>query len=218
MSGAAAPAPTGGGVGGTTFSALSGIGSDLSVSVSFNIASELLDAARDEQLSNEELVSLILGFTVVASALQSAIRKALSRRVADAKKRARERVLEVVSREELRAAICADSTVSISPHVRARSNSSMIVDAQLADAAAAVSLAREAEQHSLAKLAERRSALDFVALATDIVQRILVAVSIQLLAASVRSSQPSRTARMVSLSGLAVFFVFVESLTHRVVI
>ena len=44
-----------GGVGGTTFGALSSIGSDLSVSVSFNIARELLSAAGDEQLSEDEL-------------------------------------------------------------------------------------------------------------------------------------------------------------------
>ena len=49
-----------GGVGGTTFGTLSSIGSDLSVSVSFNIAHELLDAAEDEQLAADELRALLI--------------------------------------------------------------------------------------------------------------------------------------------------------------
>ncbi len=209
-----------GGVGGTTFAALSGIGSDISVSVSFNIATELLDAAHDEQLSDEELISLILGFTIVFSALQSATRKALAQRAVDAQKSARTLAAGKLL-PWLREAMWAESTASASAQVLVASkglsaSSKRSVEEELL-VAQARSFVKEAEQEALSKLKDRRSALDFAALAVDIVQRILVAVSIQLLAASVRSQQPSRLVRMISLCGLAVFFVFVESLTHRVV-
>jgi hypothetical protein len=127
-----------GGVGGTTFGTLSSIGSDLSVSVSFNIANELLEAAHDEQLAADELGSLFdQGFV------------------------------------------------------------------------------QAAEQAAVNELATKRSGLDFLALVVNILQRILVAISVQLLAASVRAQQQSRLVRTVSLIGLAIFFVFVESLTNR---
>ena len=48
-----------GGTGGTTFSLLSSIGSDLSVSVSFNIARELLEGANDLQMGEDELIGLV---------------------------------------------------------------------------------------------------------------------------------------------------------------
>ena len=40
------------------------------MSVSFNIANELLEAAHDEQLSEDELISLELGFAIIFSAMQ----------------------------------------------------------------------------------------------------------------------------------------------------
>ena len=67
-----------GGVGGTTFGTLSSIGSDLSVSVSFNIANELLEAAHDEQLSEDELISLVLGFAIIFSAISGELRRLAS--------------------------------------------------------------------------------------------------------------------------------------------
>jgi len=116
----------------------------------------------------------------------------------------------------------AESTASSSPHVEVDSNGfkkrSSLSTAERLTVAAGRSIVLQAEREALSKLSERRSVLDFAMLAVEIIQRILVAVSIQLLAASVRSQQPSRMVRMVSLSGLAVFFVFVESLTHRVVV
>ena len=81
------------------------------------------------------------------------------------------------------------------------------------------SFVNESGRNALDKLADRRSILDFLflALLVSISQRILVAISIQLLAASVKAQQPSRLVRTVSLVGLASFFVFVESLTHRTI-
>ena len=194
-----------GGLGGTTFTALSGIGSDLSVSVSFSIANELLSAASDEQLAEEELVSLMLGFAVVASALQAATRRAVSQRAIETKAGARKFALDTL-RPEVRAALSAGQSAG------AGASSDSL---ELAHAKAFVA---EAEGAAIAKLRDRKTSLDFAELVIDIVQRIFVAVTIQLLAASVRSNEPSRTVRLISLCGLAVFFLLIESLTARTVV
>jgi hypothetical protein len=178
-----------GGVGGSTFGTLSSIGSDLSVSVSFNIAQELLDAAHDEQLSEDELISLVLGFAIIFSAIQSRLNKALGERRAAVAKSAREKAREAVTKE-----LSSNSELS-----------SLIDEA----------FVREAERAAVEELKHKRSSLDFLALLVSINQRILVAISVQLLAASVKAQQPSRLVRTVSMIGLAVFFVFLESLTGR---
>ena len=190
MSGAPTTLGGTGGVGGTTFGMLSSIGSDLSVSVSFNIASELLAAANDEQIAADELISLVLGFAIIFSAVQARLNKTLSDRrrsvVEKARLQARSRVAELKKLHgETLGGVFSDSFVHAAEH-------------------AAVS-----------ELATKRSGLDFLALVVNILQRILVAISVQLLAASVRSQQESRLVRTVSLVGLAIFFVFVESLTTR---
>mgnify|MGYP004110755835 CR=1 FL=1 len=179
-----------GGVGGTTFGTLSSIGSDLSVSVSFNIAHELLDAAHDEQLAADELISLVLGFAIIFSAVQSRLNKVLEDRrrsaIAAARKRAQEEVASV--------------KLKLGPEIGLLFNEGFM---------------QAAEQAAVNELATKRSGLDFLALVVNILQRILVAISVQLLAASVRAQQQSRLVRTVSLIGLAIFFVFVESLTNR---
>ena len=190
MSGAPTTLGGTGGVGGTTFGMLSSIGSDLSVSVSFNIASELLAAANDEQIAADELISLVLGFAIIFSAVQARLNKTLSDRrrsvVEKARLQARSRVAELKKLHgETLGGVFSDSFVHAAEH-------------------AAVN-----------ELATKRSGLDFLALVVNILQRILVAISVQLLAASVRSQQESRLVRTVSLVGLAIFFVFVESLTTR---
>ena len=190
MSGAPTTLGGTGGVGGTTFGMLSSIGSDLSVSVSFNIASELLAAANDEQIAADELISLVLGFAIIFSAVQARLNKTLSDRrrsvVEKARLQARSRVAELKKLHgETLGGVFSDGFVHAAEH-------------------AAVS-----------ELATKRSGLDFLALVVNILQRILVAISVQLLAASVRSQQESRLVRTVSLIGLAIFFVFVESLTTR---
>jgi len=179
-----------GGVGGTTFDMLSSIGSDLSVSVSFNIARELLDAAEDEQLAADELISLVMGFAIILTAVQSRLNKALDDRRASAIEAARRKAQEEVSAIKARLGPELDSLV----------NSAFV---------------QAAEQAAVNELATKRSGLDFLALVVNILQRILVAISVQLLAASVRMQQQSRLVRTVSLIGLAIFFVFVESLTNR---
>lgn len=187
-------------MGGTTFGTLSSIGSDLSVSVSFNIANELLDAANDAQLGQDELIALVVGFTIVFSALQARMEALL---------RARRRL--VVTRAR------ADAEGMIAELRAARESSEPAYALPLWGKQDELYI-KEAERSALAKLQDRRSALDFGALIVSICQRIFLAISIQLLAASVRTQQPSRLVRTISLVGLAVFFVFVESLTHRVAV
>ena len=179
-----------GGVGGTTFGMLSSIGSDLSVSVSFNIASELLDAAKDEQIAPDELISLVLGFAIIFSAVQARLNKALDDR--------RKSVLDK-ARSKARARV-AELKETYGEQVGALFTEGFV---------------HAAEHAAVSELATKRSVLDFLALVVNILQRILVAISVQLLAASVRSQQESRLVRTVSLIGLAIFFVFVESLTTR---
>ena len=192
---------SGGGMGGTTFGTLSSIGSDLSVSVSFNIANELLDAANDAQLGQDELIALVVGFTIVFSALQARMEALLRARRRLVVARARAEAQGVIA--ELRA-----SDALFPPPVEKMSLWGKQDELYV----------KEAERSALAKLQDRRSALDFGALIVSICQRIFLAISIQLLAASVRTQQPSRLVRTISLVGLAVFFVFVESLTHRVAV
>ena len=50
-------------------SALAGLGSDLAFTISFAIARELLDGAREAQISDEELIAVLLGLSVVFAAL-----------------------------------------------------------------------------------------------------------------------------------------------------
>lgn len=208
--------PVTGGVGGTTFGALSSIGSDLSVSVSFSIANELLSAANDEQLSEDELIGLVLGFTIVFAALQARLGSQLVKRrqrtVSGAKDAARARL--AAFKAELHAPF-AKSSASSEVGVGEASTSIALLGQLTAEFEE--TFVSEAGRAALDKLADRRSMLDFAYLLVSIGQRICVAISVQLLAQSVRAQQPSRLVRTVSLVGLATFFVFVESLTERTI-
>ena len=208
--------PVTGGVGGTTFGALSSIGSDLSVSVSFSIANVLLSAANDEQLSEDELIGLVLGFTIVFAALQARLGSQLVKR--------RQRTVSG-AKDAARARLAAFKAELHAPFAK----SSMSSEVGVGEASASIALlgqltaefeetfVSEAGRAALDKLADRRSMLDFGYLLVSIGQRICVAISVQLLAQSVRAQQPSRLVRTVSLVGLATFFVFVESLTERTI-
>ena len=205
-----------GGVGGTTFGALSSIGSDLSVSVSFSIANELLAAASDEQLSEDELIGLVLGFTIVFAALQARLGSQLAKRrqrtVSGAKEAARARL--AAFKAELHAPF---GTTASSSALLPETRTSAVLLGQLTEEFEETFVS-EAGRAALDKLADRRSMLDFAYLLVSIGQRISVAISVQLLAQSVRAQQPSRLVRTVSLVGLATFFVFVESLTERTIV
>ena len=55
------------GAGGTTGAALTSIGSDLSVSITFQVASELIQGASEAQMGEEVLVGVVLGLAVIFS-------------------------------------------------------------------------------------------------------------------------------------------------------
>ena len=57
-----------------TAAALGSLGSDLAFSVSFGIGRELLDAARDAQMSEDELVASVLALSIVMTALPRTFR------------------------------------------------------------------------------------------------------------------------------------------------
>jgi hypothetical protein len=58
---------------------LSGLGLDLSVSISFNIASEFLSAAREAQLGDDELVAVLIGIVVALTSLSGVVSARIER-------------------------------------------------------------------------------------------------------------------------------------------
>ena len=153
------------GAGGASLGALTSISSDLAVSVSFQVASELLDAAHETDTREDELIGMVLSVSIGLSALKT--------------------LLEYVKRKRLLSA-----------------------EQQRKDAEAKQDLSK---QRASERLLYEKSLLDFALLFVSIMTRIAFAVEVQLVAASARARQTSRGARILSLIGLAVFFVFVES-------
>lgn len=150
-----------------TAGALGSLGNDLAFSVSYNIASELLDAANEAHLSEEELIGIVLGLAVVLASVPSAVRgvwAGLKRCSARMLKRWRVRVRPATP----------DPDPTPPPD-------------------------------GLSGIAE------FAALLVGIAQRISVSICVQLLASNVRSRQPLRAVRVVSLLAVAIFFLFLES-------
>lgn len=131
--------------------ALANIGADLSVSLSFVIANELVAAAREQQVGDDELVAMLVAFVVAATSLRGGVEQ-LSRALAGTGK---------------------------------------------------------------AKTTTRRGVLEFGLLLLSIAQRIGLSLSVQVLAFSVRSNEPSRSVRVTTLLATVVFFVFFESLSQR---
>ena len=58
---------------GVTNSALSSIGADLSVSISFSVASEFIAAAREAQMGDDELVSILVTIVVGVTSLRGLV-------------------------------------------------------------------------------------------------------------------------------------------------
>jgi|TARA_B110000046_G_scaffold12704_1_gene12529 hypothetical protein len=141
----------------STAGALGSLGSDLAFSVSFGIATELLDAANEAQLSEEELIAIVLALSVVLAAMPSSFRAV------------RREIAKVRSIEKV-------------------------------DTAA-----------STAVDAEASGILEFVTLLLRMAQRISISICVQLLSSNVRSRQPLRAVRVVSLLAVSIFFLFLES-------
>ena len=164
--------------------ALQLIGSDLSVSVSFVIARELLEGAAEVQMADDELIACVLGLSIVFTAIENAVTIRLE-----------ERSRSSVERIEAEAEAEAESKVadgSLSP----------------SDKKGFVS---EAAEDARAKLSKRHSGLDFVKVLVGIARQIAFSITIQLLASSARAREPSRAVRLLTLIGLVVFFLFVQS-------
>ena len=140
--------------------ALSSLGADLAFSVSYNIASELLDSANEAGLSEEELIGLVLALSVVLGALPSSLN-------------------------------------ALRSVVRAR-------------------LGSEAGAGAKAKLQNGPTSgvFEFFALFLRMAQRISVSICVQLVASNVRTREPLRAVRIVSLLGVSIFFMFLESTGH----
>ena len=71
-----------------TTAALSGLGSDLSVSISFSVANEFIAAARDAQMGDDELVAVLLVIVVAVTSIRGVVDKQAS----DARKTAHKRL------------------------------------------------------------------------------------------------------------------------------
>ena len=71
-----------------TTAALSNLGSDLSVSISFSVANEFIEAARDAQLGDDELVAVLLVIVVAVTSIKGFV----DRQAADAREASNKRI------------------------------------------------------------------------------------------------------------------------------
>lgn len=147
-----------------TSSALSNLGADLSVSISFSVANEFIGAAREAQMGDDELVAVLVTVVVVVTSIKRLVDKA-SRWIA--------------------------------------SNAGKKDDGDAAD------------DDTAASEEQQRGLLEFISLMLSIAQRITLSISVQVLAYSVKTNQPSRLVRVTTLLGVVVFFVFFESAATR---
>tara|TARA_B110001452_G_scaffold192661_1_gene162663 strand:- start:2562 stop:3023 length:462 start_codon:yes stop_codon:yes gene_type:complete len=141
----------------STAGALGSLGSDLAFSVSFGIATELLDAANESHLSEEELIAIVLALSVVLAAMPSSFRAV------------RRELAKVRNTEKGTGGTGEDDTQTPS------------------------------------------GILEFATLLVRMAQRISISICVQLLSANVRSRQPLRAVRIVSLLAVSIFFLFLES-------
>jgi len=131
--------------------ALASLGGDITFAVSWSLATELLAGAREWQLSDDELVGIVLCSTVVLSALPAA--------VAEAYDRLAHRGGSDQNEEDSR-------PVGIS---------------------------------------------QFALMLVSVAHRVAISVTVQLLSASARATEPLRGVRILTLASVIVFFVFLES-------
>tara|TARA_B110000037_G_scaffold67504_2_gene81934 strand:- start:2433 stop:2855 length:423 start_codon:yes stop_codon:yes gene_type:complete len=80
-------------MGGTTASALTSISADLSVSISFQVAMELVNGAEESDFQEDELVAIVLGVAILLSAARSMLTVIRSKRQSRKKQKSSERTL-----------------------------------------------------------------------------------------------------------------------------
>lgn len=149
-----------------TAGALGSLGSDLAFSVSFGIANELLDAAKEAHLSEDELIAIVLALSVLLAAVPSTF---------------------VAMRKEWR---------------KYRGGNK-----------ASESSGKDGKGGSDGSGApvQPSGLLEFASLLLRMAQRISLSICVQLVASNVRSRQPLRSVRVVSLLAVSIFFLFLES-------
>tara|TARA_B100001094_G_scaffold86364_1_gene82722 strand:+ start:2261 stop:2722 length:462 start_codon:yes stop_codon:yes gene_type:complete len=143
---------------------LNSLGSDLAFSVSFSIATQLLEAANEMFLSEEELVAMVLAISVILGAVPAAFKTV---------------------RKEL-AAWMASGKVVVSDKV----------------------------EDAKPPLPDAGGIMEFVSLLISMAQRISISICVQLLSSNVTTRQPLRSVRIVSLLGVSIFFLFLESTSN----
>jgi len=143
-----------------TAGALGSLGSDLAFSVSLGIAHELLDAAQEAHLSEDELIGIVLAVSVLLAAIPSsfvALKKVFTKK-------------------------------------RGGNDDG-----------------KEEDKSGNEPQVESSGILDFITLLLRMAQRISLSICVQLVASNVRSRQPLRSVRVVSLLAVSIFFLFLES-------
>lgn len=161
--------------------ALTALGADLSFSVSYSIASELLAAASEADVTEEELICIVLGLSVLIAAVPSSLQAA--RRVAT---------------DAWSAATNWWRRGRSVPPVASGAASGAKCDKPSAGAGAGA-----ASAHS--------DVLEFLLVLLRMAHRIAISVCVQLLASNVRTKQPLRSVRIASLLAVSLFFLFLES-------
>mgnify|MGYP004218052149 CR=1 FL=1 len=162
-------------------STLSGLGADLSVSISFVLASEFVAAAREAELADDELVTLL----IVAVVTLTSVKSFVSGRVKKA------------------AALARAATAAAS--VSAGSSKEPGGDDD------GIAVAAEGAADTIETSADTRGVLEFSLLMLNIAQRICLSISVQVVAFAVKNDASSRIVRVTTLLGVVVFFVFFES-------
>lgn len=197
-----------------TADALSSLGGDLTFSVSWSVATELLDAARETQLGEAELIAIVLGFSVVLSALPTALTlsraevarfwkliDAYRRRVSGPSNTRAEPTQEAGGSDERPA---GDGATTAARTVAG--------DAGAGDASTTGRAKANARNGAdPVEVEESSGIIAFLGLFVSIFQRISVSIVVQLLAANVRTQQPLRAVRVLTLLSVAVFFLFLEA-------
>ena len=152
---------------------LSALGGDLTLSIAWAVANELLSAAKSAEIGEAELIGMVLATSIVLSSLPQ---------------------LLSLLRAEL----------VLGWKVLRGSNGPKgfdLVDGQPREAPAPTSVASVPVSNILS----------FLTLFVRVAQRISMSVCVQLIADNVKVHQPLRAVRVITLMGVAVFFVFVES-------
>jgi len=143
------------------------------VSISFQVANELVSAAHEVQMWEEELVGVVLGFSIALTAFKSFVQN--------------------VKEDGIKRRLIKEDPNWANLDSSRRNE---LVNRELSEN-------------------RGRSLVDFMLLFISIAVRISFSICVQLLASSARVRETTRQARIMTLLGLGVFFVWLESGSNR---